>query len=335
MMHARLRLWTYLIGMSPLGLIGADVCAQDADSANASRPTSAWTSEFDLVEIPNPTDGVVQRAYFRRSTKEGPHPLVVALHTWSGDYRQETESALIPQAVEKDWHYLHPDFRGPNNAPDACCSDRVVEDIEAAIDYAARHADVDTARVYVVGASGGGYATLCFFMKGRRTAAAYGAWVPISDLVAWHEESRARGSRYAEDIRHCTASGGDLDVREARRRSPLHLPTPVEKLERARLDLYAGVRDGVRGSVPITHSLLFYNKVLDDLGITADSAYASKDDVIHLLTAYTAPGAVTDSLGGRAILYRRAYGNLGVTIFEGDHEMLPDVALDELASPPE
>ncbi|MGI9173699.1 MAG: alpha/beta hydrolase family protein [Rhodothermales bacterium] len=327
----RTPLWTCLIGLALLRTMAMDVAAQDADSASRQQtPASAWTSEFEAVEIPNPTNGTVQRAYFRRSTKEGPQPLVVVLHTWSGDYRQETESSLVPQAVEKDWHYIHPDFRGPNNTPDACCSDRAVEDIDAAIDYAVTHADVDTARVYVVGASGGGYATLCFFMKGRRMVASYGAWVPISDLEAWYEESRARESRYADDILQCTASGDALDVREARRRSPIHLPTPTEKLKRARLNLYAGVRDGVQGSVPITHSLLFYNKVLDDLGITADSAYATKDDLIHLLTAYTAPDSASGALGDRAILYRRAAGNVAVTIFEGGHEMLPDVALNLL-----
>ena len=304
--------------------------AQNADAARGQPETSAWTSAFEVVEIPSPTDSVVQRAYFRPSTQEGPQPLVVVLHTWSGDYRQDDQNSLIPQAAEKDWHYIHPDFRGPNNTPDACCSDRAVEDIDAAIDYAVQHADVDTARVYVVGASGGGYATLCFFMKGRRTAASYGAWVPISDLAAWYEESRARESRYAEDILQCTASGDTLDVREARRRSPLHLPTPTEKLKRARLNLYAGVRDGVDGSVPITHSLFFYNKVLDDLGIAANSARAGKDNIIHLLTAYTAPDSVAGQLGNRAILYRRAAGNVAVTIFEGNHEMLPDVALDVL-----
>ena len=323
------RLFGSLVALALAGLIGTDVRAQEADSAGAPPPASAWTSEFALVEIPNPTDGAVQRAYFRRSTKEGPQPLVVVLHTWSGDYRQ-AQNALIPQAVAKDWHYLHPDFRSPNNTPDACCSDRAVEDLDAAIDYAIRRTDVDTTRIYVVGASGGGYAALCFLMRGRRTAAAYGAWVPITDLAAWHEESEARGSRYAADVRACTASGDTLDVREARRRSPLHLPTPTQKLRRARLSLYAGVRDGVDGSVPITHSLFFYNKVLGDLGITADSVRASERDIIHLLTAYTAPEPVADSLGGRAILYRRTSGPLEVTIFDGGHEMLPDVALDEL-----
>ena len=87
--------------------------------------------------------------------------------------------------------------------------------------------------------------------------------------------------------------------------------------------------------MPITHSLFFYNKVLADLGVEEDAARANKDDIIHLLTAYTAPGSAGGKLGDRAILYRRAAGNVSVTIFEGGHEMLPDVALDELASPQE
>src|SRR5690606_2644791 len=62
-----------------------------------------------------------------------PRPLVVSLHTWSGDYRQK--DTLIHFCIHRGFHYIHPNFRGPNQNPEAMGSDKVVSDIDDAIDY--------------------------------------------------------------------------------------------------------------------------------------------------------------------------------------------------------
>lgn len=70
-----------------------------------------WPEAFRAVEIPA-RDGGIQKGYFRRA--EGPAPLIVSLHTWSGDWTQR--DALAQKALDRGWNYLHPDIRGPNTA---------------------------------------------------------------------------------------------------------------------------------------------------------------------------------------------------------------------------
>jgi dipeptidyl aminopeptidase/acylaminoacyl peptidase len=153
--------------------------------ANAFQPDS----DFILDSLRSPLDGTMQPFYYYASTASGPQPLVVVLHQWSSDYRV-TENTLREQAKAKNWHYLFPNFRGPNNHPKACGSEYVISDIDKVIDWAFAHLRVAPKKVYVVGASGGGYATLCAFMKSRHRIAAFSAWVPITDLTRWYAESR-------------------------------------------------------------------------------------------------------------------------------------------------
>ena len=205
--------------------------------AQAQAPTD-WPAGFELVQIQSPTDTTLQPAYFRRASKAG-QPLAVVLHTWSGDYTQRTHS-LAEQVAARNWNYIHPDFRGPNRHPDACCSEKALTDIDAAIAFALANSEADSSAIHVLGASGGGYATLCHFMNGNQAATSYSAWVPISDLPAWYEESLGRGNRYADDIRACTGSGATLHVEEARKRSPLFMEMP-DKMANTTLNVFAGI----------------------------------------------------------------------------------------------
>ena len=78
------------------------------------------------------------------------------MHTWSGDYNQE--DPLAKEVLLRDWNYIHPDFRGPNNNSNACGSSLVITDLEDAIQFAINHGIVDTANTHIIGVSGGGYA---------------------------------------------------------------------------------------------------------------------------------------------------------------------------------
>lgn len=288
-----------------------------------------WPEEFREVEIVNPNDNVVQHAYFRPSQRKEPQPLVVVLHTWSGDYTQDSNS-LAREAETRDWNYIHPDFRGPNRKPEACCSERVIEDIDFAIDYALANSRVDPDRIFVTGASGGGYAALCHFMRSRHKVSSYAAWVPITDLEAWYRESQTRESRYARDIIACTGSVDSLDVMEARRRSPMFMPVPLEKIKTTRIGIYAGIRDGYEGSVPITHSLWFYNRLLRVMAVPEPSAFVTPEEAQYLVTARKGPIPPGLKIGGRKIEYFKEYGSIRLVIFDGAHEMIPEVALEVL-----
>ena len=46
-------------------------------------------------------------------------PLLVALHTWSGDYKQRASIPYAQWCIEKGWAFVHPQFRGPNRRPEA------------------------------------------------------------------------------------------------------------------------------------------------------------------------------------------------------------------------
>ena len=143
-----------------------------------------WPDAFSEVRIPSSADGTKQHAYFLKAVSGLPKPLVVSLHSWSGDYSQN--DALANLAAGEGWNYIHPDFRGPNWIADSCLSDRVISDIDDAIQYAIDNGNVDLSNVFVVGASGGGYATLGAYLKTRHQVKAFLSWVPISDLVAWY-----------------------------------------------------------------------------------------------------------------------------------------------------
>ena len=107
----KLRLFTMML---PLAVL---TNAQDAP------PVPGYPPAIREVRYPCP-DGSDQPALFWAPT-EGPvaaakSPLLVALHTWSGDYRQAGgEVKYAEWCLQNDWVLIHPDFRGPNRTPEA------------------------------------------------------------------------------------------------------------------------------------------------------------------------------------------------------------------------
>ena len=297
-------------------------------TALASNEDTTGYEGFEIVEIQSRLDHHLQRAYFRKSTLDMPVPLIVSLHTWSGDYSQEDPLAGLCKL--KDLNYIHPDFRGANNRVEACCSELALNDIDQAITYAIENARVDTSQIFVIGVSGGGYATIAAFMRSKHQIAKFSAWVPITDLKAWYSESAIRKAKYAQDVLDCTASeNGILNEVMAEERSPLYWRTPLTKLSRSELYIYAGVYDGIQGSVPITHSINFYNKVLSDLWVTDSSKYVSDREKLHLLE-HRKPTGDFGTIAGRNIFLMKKQGNIKLTLFEGNHEMLTEYAFSEL-----
>ncbi|RDB04354.1 alpha/beta hydrolase family protein [Runella aurantiaca] len=280
--------------------------------------------------IQSSLDGNVQVFYYGKSTASELQPLIVALHSWSGTADSQKET-LVEQTQAKDWNYIFPDFRGVNNHPKACCSEFVIADIDEAIDWALKNMNVDKKKIYVVGNSGGGYATMAMYMKSRHTIASFSAWSSISDLATWYGESVERKNRYGPEIIKCTGAGEVFNAEKAKERSPLFWKTPVKKRKKSTLQIYAGIHDGYTGSVPISHSINFYNKLLTDAHEKDKSRYVSEEDANTMLKTQTFPTQnPAKTIENRAILYQKSSKKIMLTIFEGTHEILKSAALDAI-----
>ena len=107
------------------------------------------------------------------------------------------------------------------------------------------------------------------------------------------------------------------------------MDTPIQKRAESRLTVYAGIHDGYEGSVPVSQSIKFYNKVISDFGASKDQII-SDDEILSLVTMRTFPIESGKMIGYMNIIFERNYENITLVIFEGTHEMLPDVALEFL-----
>lgn len=287
-----------------------------------------WDSPFELISIYSTVDQKEQKLYAYKSTAESPQPLVVSLHSWSGNYAQN--DLFRDKVVERNWNYIHPDFRGANNNPEACVSDLVLYDLDDAIDYALENFNCDTERIYIIGGSGGAYASIASLLKSKHNIKEYSVWNPISDIHAWYYQSKVRELKYADDILLSTGSlNGELNVEEALARSPLYWPVSAEKISNTTVKLYAGIYDGLLGAVPFTHSINFYNKLLSDLECSDSSMYVTEAEKALLME--NAP-MLKDfgMLGDRKILFQKKYKNIELLLFEGRHEILTDIVMDTL-----
>lgn len=279
--------------------------------------------------IKSSLDANVQVFYYYKSTKLKPKPLVVQLHSWSNGADSLKTAFLAPEAKNKDWNYIFPNFRGINNHVKACCSEFVISDIDEAIDWALKNMNVDLKQIYVAGVSGGGYATLAMYMKSRHKISGFSAWASISDLSAWYYESVERKNKYATEIIKCTDAGERIDEQKARNRSPLYWKTPVKKRRNSNLQIYAGIHDGYTGSVPISQSVDFYNKLLLDAKEQDLKKFISEQDKSILIKTQSFINKKKyKPLGDRAIVYQKTSKMISLTIFEGTHEMLNKVVLN-------
>jgi len=291
-----------------------------------------WPEGFNVVEIPSSMDGTLQKAYIHTASKPG-QPLVVSLHSWSATYQQQDR--LLPDVLAKDLNYIRPDFRGANKTPKAMISDYVISDIDDAIRFAVEYTCADPSQVHIIGASGGGMATLACYMKSSFDAASYSAWVPISDLEEWYYASLGRKAPYADHIMMSAGKGGKLDTEELRHRSPLYANFPKERRSGRPLYIFAGIHDGYTGSVPIVHSINMYNRLVGELKYrTADMdkimAKAEKDGdlvsrqcIIDLVSRRYNPVAdSSQTILGRQIWYANKYKDITLVIFEGKHEQI-------------
>ncbi len=287
--------------------------------------TKEWPSDSKVVEITSTTDGVIQHAYYWRPENcTSPVPLVVGLHTWSGNYTQSSGAEYIDYCQERGWALIHPHFRGPDRTPEACGSELALRDIKDAVEWVQQQIPVDPSRIYVVGVSGGGHAALMAAARWPKLWAAVSAWVPPADLAAWHAECKASGHKYWQDIEG--ACGGppgvneDIDEQYKDR-------SPVFRLQTAAgipIEIGAGVHDGHGTSVPISHTLYSFNVLAKANGFPEQAV--SDELISEMVTSATVPAGIVkeapnDPTFDKTVLFRRIAGPARVTIFDGGHEM--------------
>lgn len=264
----------------------------------------------------------------RPDSASRPAPLLVYLHSWSGDYRQNN-APWQAAASERGWVFLHPNFRGVNDHPEACGSALARQDILDAIEAVAAQGAIDRQRIYLAGTSGGGHMALLMAGYHPDRFSAVSAWVGISDLAEWYRfhVKNGREDHYAQmTVASLGGKPGDSPAIDAEYRAR----SPLFQLMRARdvpLDIAAGVTDGKTGSVPISHSLLAFNVVAKAQGQEEISAaeMAELREKEQLAAPRPSDQADDESLG-RQVMLRREAGRSRVTIFNGGHEGLPRAA---------
>jgi len=301
----------------------------------AKRPSADEMKAIALkmaVDVTSTKDGSPQKVVYYQPDSAaknlaGPAvPLLVFLHSWSGSIEQGP--MLVGLAKQRGWVMIAPAFRGINNHPEACASDLASQDIIDAVEYAKSHARIDTDRIYLVGGSGGGHMSLIMAARAPGLWAGVSAWVPISDLTAWHAESSARKNNYAKMIEQCCGGKpGPATEAEYRHRSPLFHLAAAKGVP---LDINTGIHDGHTGSVPVSHSLLAFNV------LAAPDKQVSVADIDFMVREQKIPTALAtetqiDPERQKATLFRRASGNARVTVFEGGHDSEPTAALEWLS----
>lgn len=284
--------------------------------------------EFREIEFLSSGDQTKQKAIFFAPKSEKPVPMVVALHTWSGGYKQQHHKQIAEWCVKKGWAYLHPDFRGPAKWPEATGSELVIKDIVSSVAYAQKNAKIDPKAIYLVGTSGGGYHCLVMAGKHPELWAGVSAWASISDLTAWYHDNIKSGRRYWQDIvQSCGGKPGESPEidKQYRQRSPVtYLANAKGKV---RLHIATGITDGHTGSVPISHSLLAFNEVAEK------KDQVSKEQIAFFVKEAKVPAQLAEetveipSYGKKQPLFERTSSTATVTIFNGGHEIIQPAAI--------
>ncbi|MDQ4069742.1 MAG: prolyl oligopeptidase family serine peptidase [Actinomycetota bacterium] len=273
------------------------------------------------VRIRSTADGQEQQALWLPPAGEGPQPVLVVVHSWSHGYLQHAGIPFGRWAAQHGWGMVHPDFRGRFAAPEATGSDLAVQDVIDAVDFALQQGAVAPDKVFLIGFSGGGMMSLLTAGRHPGRFAGAVAWVPIHDLVDWHEYNAQRQTRYADEIQH--SCGGD-PRHDPQARSSCEHRSPRAHLDAARqagLPVYIG--HGVDDSVvPPSHSLQAFNQLAEQSDRLPEQVVAAAGRV-----------AVADELRGRIeaetyfddgdppVVFSRRSGPVTLVLFEGGHEM--------------
>lgn len=295
---------------------------------------AGFFSNCELVTITSTHDSQFQKAYFQKSSLPGKQPLVVSLHTWGGTYKQADSILLITE--QKKWHYIHPDYRGQQWLDSSCCYEPAIQDIDDAIAYAIKNANVDTSKIILIGKSGGGTGVLASFLRSRYRNLHFMCWSPITDYISWYHEAKnspALTEKYLKKILLGTRSKNDiLDTVNAKLKSPYYFEFSKYAIHQFKtLQINAGIRDGLDDwSTSISQPIRFYNKLLREMNCRDSASYIThKEHQALLAERQHYPHAGNEKLGGRNIIIQKKYHNIKFVLFDGGHEILLDAVVRE------
>lgn len=299
--------------------------AQERSPVDA-KPVAGWPAQVQAIQYRSSADGTLQPALFYDPGGNEPKPLLIALHSWSGDYTQANPAYGL-WCIAKGWVMMHPDFRGVNQRPEACGSELVVQDILSAVEHAKMNCNIDEGRIYLIGASGGGYASLLMAGRAPEVWAGVSAWCPIYDLRLWHADTAQRKLRYAQMLEEVCggAPGSSLAADEQYR-----VRSASAWLDRARgvvnLSINTGITDGHNGSVPVGHSLRAFNAVAAAVDRIPEPVIARLEHAPEMPAELLQK--IDDPLFARKpALFRRTSRAAEVTIFQGGHEIIYEAGL--------
>jgi acetyl esterase/lipase len=308
------------------GRAADDMSSPAADVA----PPKGWPAGVTSVTYTSSADGTAQPTLFYNPKTKQPVPLLVALHTWSSDYRNP-EPAYATWCIAKGWVFVHPNFRGPNTNPDACGSELAVKDILSVVDYAKSQASIDPNRIYLIGVSGGAHEAILMAGRAPDLWAGVSEWCGLSDLKDWYQFciAKPRLANYAKMTAACCggAPGTSPDVdAQYTARSGDHYLAAAKNLP---IDFNTGINDGHSGSVPDSQSLNAFNLLAAPADRLSDADIAAITDSAQVPPELQFSG--TDPLYAKApVLLRKISGNARVTVFHGGHQILQEAALDWL-----
>jgi dipeptidyl aminopeptidase/acylaminoacyl peptidase len=277
--------------------------------------------EIQEVSIKSTADGTNQPALFYTSETTGKRPLLVMLHSWSSEYLQEVSIPFALWSKEYDWAFIHPNYRGKFDNPEAMASDLAIQDIVDAVNYAKQIADIDTSRIYILGSSGGAMTALVAAGKHPEIWAGVVAWVPVFDLVDWYAFSQNYPHR-AYNSHVVAACGGEPlpgtpAAEECKRRSP---STYIHNAKDVPIFLAHGTVDVL---VPPDHSIRAFNILADPQDTI------SQEQINYILKEQELPEDIKDttvtdpyfSNTDPEVVFVRQSDNVRLVLFVGVHDM--------------
>jgi predicted esterase len=282
--------------------------------------------EVKSITIKSTMDQTDQPALFYDSGSARKKPLLVALHSWSEDYQQHYSVPYGLWAVQNDWVFIHPDYRGPFNNPEATASEPAIRDIIDAVDYAKKNARIDESRIYIAGFSGGAMVSLIMAGRYPEIWAGAVAWVPVYDLEEWYSTTKNAKHDYSSQIA-ASCGGAPLPGTRAAAECKKRSPSTYLKNAKGKVPVYiaTGIDDRF---VPPGHSIEAFN----DLADAKDRI--SPEDMRYINENYRLPehltGRYSDRLyedAGVDLLLQKTSGQAVLNIFEGGHDIIYNAGL--------
>ncbi len=299
----------------------------------------AWEKavpEVTEISIPRENGESAQPALWYHSGSEKKKPLLLVLHSWSADYQQHYGIPYGAFAVKNDWIFIHPNYRGDFDSSDATASEKAVQDVLDALEYAKEHAPVDEDRVYLAGFSGGAMMSLVMAGRYPEKFTAVLAWVPVYDLNDWYgtviQSDYDYTAHYKHDIEASCGGKPDSDDRageECRKRSPSSYLSGARG-KGVKIFISGGIQDHF---VPPSHAIRAFNDLADDDDRIAEADYRSLDET----------GTLPERLKGQGeenrffeeaelpVVFRRTSGNGTIYLFDGGHDIVYNAGFQWLA----